>query len=56
MTAAVERLTRKHFELRHLEAQPVKGIAGPVATTRSLASGSVEHEFPIGRWWAANVN
>ncbi len=30
VSAAVERLTRKHFELRHLEAQPVKGIAGPV--------------------------
>jgi class 3 adenylate cyclase/tetratricopeptide (TPR) repeat protein len=30
VSAAVERLTRKHFELRHLKAQPVKGIAGPV--------------------------
>ncbi len=30
VSAAVERLTRKHFELRHLGAQPVKGITGPI--------------------------
>ena len=30
VSAEVERLTRKHFELRHLAAQPVKGIAGPI--------------------------
>ncbi len=30
VSAAVERLTRKHFQLQRLEPQPVKGIAAPV--------------------------
>ncbi len=30
VSAAIERLVRKHFELRRLEPQSVKGIAGPI--------------------------
>ena len=43
VSAAVERLTRKHFQLQRMKPQPVKGISGPIEHYRVLgerASGA----------------
>jgi class 3 adenylate cyclase len=47
VSAAVERLTRKHFELRRLEPQPVKGVEGPVEHYLVLAERAGGARIPV---------
>ena len=47
VSAAVERLTRKHFELRRLKPQLVKGIAGPIEHYQVLGERASTARIPI---------
>jgi class 3 adenylate cyclase len=49
VSAAVERLTHKHFELRRLEPQPVKGVSGVVEHFLVLGERASTSRMPIWR-------
>jgi class 3 adenylate cyclase len=49
VSAAVERLTRKHFALQRLKPQPVKGITGPIDHYQVLGERASGARIPFRR-------